>query len=102
LSESVALSFLRDLKGSCLSKKGIRNLEFWEGVKGIGRSLSLISNKEARKQGGQSDVSEEEAVDVSYPYHDCTSIWLMHTRLIVRAMISMPPLCCICIASYFS
>lgn len=34
-------------------------------MKEVGRDLSLISNQEARKQGGKSDITENEAGEVS-------------------------------------
>ena len=55
-------SFLRDLKTKCSSKPG--NPAFWKAVKEVGRDLSLISNQEAKRQGGQSDITENEAGEV--------------------------------------
>ncbi|GLB36606.1 putative SPOC domain-like protein [Lyophyllum shimeji] len=52
-------SFLQDLKDKCISTPG--NHEFWSQVKQVGRGLSLISDKEARKYGGRSAISESEA-----------------------------------------
>jgi ATP-dependent DNA helicase 2 subunit 2 len=49
-------AFLRDLKESCLKEAG--NSEFWQEVQKLGRSLSLISEPEARKLGGRSEFSE--------------------------------------------
>ncbi|KAG2160210.1 SPOC domain-like protein [Suillus bovinus] len=49
-------AFLRNLKGSCLKEAG--NSEFWQEVQKLGRSLSLISEPEAMKLGGQSEFSE--------------------------------------------
>lgn len=49
-------AFLRDLKESCLKEAG--NSEFWQEVQKLGRSLSLISEPEARKLGGHSEFSE--------------------------------------------
>ncbi|KAF5377271.1 hypothetical protein D9615_006424 [Tricholomella constricta] len=51
-------SFLTDLKDKCTSKPG--NQEFWSQVKDAGRALSLISDKEAKKHGGASSITEEE------------------------------------------
>ena len=34
-------------------------------MKEVGRDLSLISNQEAKKQGGKSDITENEAGEVS-------------------------------------
>jgi hypothetical protein len=34
-------------------------------VKEVGRDLSLISNQEAKNQGGKSDITENEAGEVS-------------------------------------
>jgi len=45
-----------DLKESCLQEPG--NLEFWEEVQKLGRSISLISDPEAKKLGGSSEFSE--------------------------------------------
>jgi len=56
--------FIRELRGKCQSKPG--NSAFWKEVCEVGRELSLISNKEAKKQGGQSKVTEKEAAEVSY------------------------------------
>lgn len=55
--------FIRDLKEKCLTKPG--NPHFWEKIQGVGRELSLINKQEAKKQGGDSDVTENEAVEVS-------------------------------------
>ncbi|KAF8168356.1 ku80-like protein [Crassisporium funariophilum] len=52
-------TFLRDLKGKCLSKPG--NPSFWAEVQNHGRELGLISTQEAKKQGGKSSVTENEA-----------------------------------------
>ncbi|KAF8510958.1 hypothetical protein JB92DRAFT_2936738 [Gautieria morchelliformis] len=40
------------------------NQEFWAEIQRIGRPMSLISSKEAKKLGGKSDVTEGTAVDV--------------------------------------
>ncbi|KAG6893082.1 hypothetical protein C0992_011317, partial [Termitomyces sp. T32_za158] len=48
--------FLVELKDKCTSEPG--NQEFWSEVKSVGRGLSLISNKEAKQNGGTSKVSE--------------------------------------------
>jgi len=56
--------FIRELRGKCQSKPG--NSAFWKEVCEVGRELSLISNKEAKKHGGQSKVTEKEAAEVSY------------------------------------
>ena len=37
------------------------NQEFWSQVKGVGRSLSLISDKEAKRYGGSSNIPELKA-----------------------------------------
>ncbi|KAF9480417.1 SPOC domain-like protein [Pholiota conissans] len=52
-------SFIVDLKQKCLSKAG--NLDFWRAVQDFGRGLSLISKQEAKQQGGESDVTENDA-----------------------------------------
>ncbi|XP_006454821.1 hypothetical protein AGABI2DRAFT_148177 [Agaricus bisporus var. bisporus H97] len=52
-------AFLPRLKEDCLRKNG--NPEFWMQVKDLGRDISLISNKEARKYGGAASVSEKRA-----------------------------------------
>ncbi|KAF9448857.1 SPOC domain-like protein [Macrolepiota fuliginosa MF-IS2] len=52
-------AFLPNLKEKCLQKPG--NPEFWDEVKALGRDISLISNKEARKYGGAASVSERRA-----------------------------------------
>ncbi|KAG2046414.1 SPOC domain-like protein [Suillus hirtellus] len=49
-------AFLKDLKESCLREAG--NSEFWQEVQKLGRSLSLITEPEARKLGGHSQFSE--------------------------------------------
>ncbi|PPQ90435.1 hypothetical protein CVT25_014953 [Psilocybe cyanescens] len=54
-------AFIRDLKEKCLTKPG--NPHFWEKIQGVGRELSLINKQEAKKQGGDSDVTENEAVE---------------------------------------
>ncbi|KAE9397612.1 SPOC domain-like protein [Gymnopus androsaceus JB14] len=53
-------SFLPKLKEKCL-KSTPGNEEFWSQLQETGRTLSLISDKEAEKNGGSSDVSESEA-----------------------------------------
>ena len=55
-------SFLRNLKEKCLSTPG--NPEFWSNVIRVGRDLSLISKREAKKQGGLSSVADDEAEEV--------------------------------------
>lgn len=55
-------SFLRNLKGKCLSKPG--NPEFWSQVKMVGRDLSLISKGDAKKQGDLSSIADDEAEEV--------------------------------------
>ncbi|KAG6894323.1 hypothetical protein C0993_011801 [Termitomyces sp. T159_Od127] len=55
-------TFLVELKDKCTSEPG--NQEFWSEVKGVGRGLSLISNKEAKQNGGTSKVSESGAINV--------------------------------------
>jgi len=40
------------------------NQEFWSQVKGVGRGLSLISDKEAKQHGGTSNISERKAEEV--------------------------------------
>jgi len=52
-------TFLRDLKIKCSSKPG--NPTFWNAVQEVGRDLSLISSQEAKKQGGESSITENEA-----------------------------------------
>jgi len=47
----------------CSSKPG--NPTFWKAVQEVGRDLSLISNQEAKKQGGESSITENEAGEVS-------------------------------------
>lgn len=47
------------------------NQEFWAEIQKIGRSMSLISSKEAKKFGGKSDVTEGTAVDVRQVTHFC-------------------------------
>ncbi|CAA7264673.1 unnamed protein product [Cyclocybe aegerita] len=56
-------SFVHEIKGKCLSKPG--NPSFWEAVKQAGRELSLIGKQEARKQGGDSVVTENGADETS-------------------------------------
>ncbi|KAG1777312.1 SPOC like C-terminal domain-containing protein [Suillus placidus] len=56
-------AFLRDLKESCL--KGAGNPEFWQEVQKLGRSISLISEPEAKKLGGHSEFSESASEEVS-------------------------------------
>lgn len=58
--------FLRDLKDKCLTKPG--NPHFWEKIQEVGRGLSLISQHEAKKLGGVSEVTGDEAEEVS-PFH---------------------------------
>jgi len=52
-------SFIVDLKKKCMSKIG--NPEFWKTIQEYGRDLSLISEQEAKQQGGESAVTENEA-----------------------------------------
>ncbi|KAJ3563470.1 hypothetical protein NP233_g8920 [Leucocoprinus birnbaumii] len=54
-------AFLPTLKEKCLQTPG--NPEFWSELKSLGRDISLISNKEARKYGGAASVSERRAED---------------------------------------
>ncbi|KAH0590171.1 hypothetical protein H2248_000344 [Termitomyces sp. 'cryptogamus'] len=54
-------AFLVNLKDKCTSEPG--NQEFWSEVKGVGRGLSLISNKEAKQNGGTSKVSESGSIN---------------------------------------
>lgn len=56
------LSFLRDLWERCMADVG--NEEFWSQVKEVGRPLSLISEKEASKYGGTSEISESKSKQV--------------------------------------
>ncbi|KAG1761756.1 SPOC like C-terminal domain-containing protein [Suillus occidentalis] len=56
-------AFLRDMKESCLKEAG--NSEFWQEVQKLGRSLSLISEPEAKKLGGHSEFSESASEAVS-------------------------------------
>ena len=42
------------------------NKAFWEKVRSVGRPLSYISEPEASKQGGKSDISESEAAKVRF------------------------------------
>ncbi|KAK0208010.1 SPOC domain-like protein [Desarmillaria ectypa] len=52
--------FLLELKKKCKATPG--NPEFWRELQNTGRSLSLISDKEAREKGGESDdVTESKA-----------------------------------------
>jgi hypothetical protein len=55
-------SFLSDLRSQCTAKVG--NEEFWSQVKEVGRPLSLISENEARKYGGTSEISENKSEEV--------------------------------------
>ncbi|KAF8523097.1 SPOC domain-like protein [Hysterangium stoloniferum] len=55
-------AFIRDLKEACLNHTP-DNKEFWGEIQKIGRPMSLISSKEAKKFGGKSDVTEGTAVD---------------------------------------
>ncbi|KAJ7585617.1 SPOC domain-like protein [Mycena floridula] len=54
-------AFLKELKATCGSYPG--NKAFWNHLKTIGRSISLISDGEAKQYCGTSDVTEEEAVE---------------------------------------
>lgn len=54
--------FIRDLKNSCLNRIP-HNKEFWKELQKIGRPISLISSKEAKKAGGKSTVTEGTSVD---------------------------------------
>ncbi|KAK0456861.1 SPOC domain-like protein [Armillaria borealis] len=52
--------FLLELKKKCKAIPG--NPEFWKELQSIGRSISLISDEEAREKGGESDdVTESKA-----------------------------------------
>jgi len=53
---------LPTLKEKCLQASG--NPEFWLNMQKLGRAISLISNKEARKYGGAASVSERRAEEV--------------------------------------
>jgi len=53
---------LPTLKEKCLQTSG--NPEFWLNLQSLGRAISLISNKEARKYGGAASVSERRAEEV--------------------------------------
>jgi len=52
-------SFLHDLKEICINKTG--NPSFWKELCELGRELSLITSMEAKKLGGESNVTEKEA-----------------------------------------
>ncbi|KAG6841529.1 hypothetical protein C0991_009894 [Blastosporella zonata] len=54
-------AFLVDLKDKCTSEPG--NQEFWSEIQNVGRALSLISNKEAKQNGGTSKISESGAIN---------------------------------------
>ncbi|KAJ3774869.1 SPOC domain-like protein [Lentinula raphanica] len=55
-------TFLPEFKRKCIeSSPG--NKEFWSRVQKVGRSLSLISDKEAKKNGGTSTVQESQALE---------------------------------------
>jgi hypothetical protein len=60
--------FLKSLKDRCLNGKP-KNKEFWELIKTEGKELGLISNDEAKKYGGTSDVTKDEANNVSFTPH---------------------------------
>jgi len=62
-TQSGPYRFIRDLKDKCKSKPG--NPGFWKVVQESDRQLSLISINEAKKQGGESNITENEAGDVS-------------------------------------
>jgi hypothetical protein len=64
--------FLPSLKDKCLRTPG--NPEFWSDVKTLGRDISLISNKEARKYGGAASVSERRAEEVRHRRTICQDI----------------------------
>ncbi|RPD59404.1 SPOC domain-like protein [Lentinus tigrinus ALCF2SS1-7] len=53
-------TFIRELRDTCMEQKP-GNKAFWDKVRGIGRPLSYISDTEASRQGGKSDISESEA-----------------------------------------
>jgi len=55
--------FLPELKQSCISEPG--NKQFWEHIQKAGREMGLISEWEAQKYGGISNVSEAEAIEFS-------------------------------------
>jgi hypothetical protein len=56
--------FLQDLKNKCLAPKPAGNATFWKQVEEVGRPLSLISDKEAKKHGGTSQYTEKQANEV--------------------------------------
>ena len=63
--------FLRDLKRCCLDDTP-GNEYFWSKFSDLGRQVSLISESEAKRQGGKSDVPDAEADKVrcsSAPLH---------------------------------
>ncbi|KAJ2931191.1 hypothetical protein H1R20_g5924, partial [Candolleomyces eurysporus] len=53
-------AFLQDLKNKCLAPKPAGNATFWRTVQEVGRPLSLISDKEAKKHGGTSQYTEKQ------------------------------------------
>lgn len=72
--------FLPELKSKCLNSTP-GNKEFWSEVQTEGRALSLISDKEAKKNGGSSNASEDDAVKVCVymPSHSRTNFFI-HLR----------------------
>ncbi|KAJ7924419.1 SPOC like C-terminal domain-containing protein [Mycena leptocephala] len=52
-------TFMKDLRDKCTSEPG--NRQFWVQVQEAGRSMSLISDKEAEEHGGTSAIPESKA-----------------------------------------
>jgi hypothetical protein len=52
------------LKERCVNQAG--NPTFWKEVSKFGKELGLITSKEAKKQGGESTVTEKEASEVCF------------------------------------
>ncbi|KAJ3980021.1 SPOC domain-like protein [Lentinula detonsa] len=58
-------TFLPEFKKECI-KSSPGNKEFWSKVQKVGRRISVISDKEAEKNGGMSQFSEYSAIESEY------------------------------------
>lgn len=76
--------FMKDLRDKCTSEPG--NRQFWVQVQEAGRSMSLISDKEAEEHGGTSAISESKAEKVRRAViHAC---FYPHKPQVPRLMVS--------------
>ena len=62
--------FIQDFKRECQSTT-FKHKDFWDRVKAVGMSISLITDKEADKNEGYSEYSELQSVQVRILYLSC-------------------------------